>query len=87
MELTIENTHIDTQEITNLYPIAIVKTGDANETTPISLEWLEHESKGRVVVAGFAIVVQYKNGEKKEFFYPSREQLDIAIESISSQLR
>ncbi|MDD5406231.1 MAG: phosphomannomutase [Sulfurovaceae bacterium] len=85
MILTIADTRLDTTHITNLYPVAIVETGEENETTHISLEWLETEGIGKVVVAGYAIVVSLQDGTKKDFFYHTKEELNKEIVSIQNQ--
>ncbi|MBN2721805.1 MAG: phosphomannomutase [Campylobacterales bacterium] len=85
MILTIADTQLDTSLITKLYPVAIVGTGEENETTHISLEWLETEGVGKVMVAGYAIVVNLQDGVKKEFFYHTKDELTKEIISIQEQ--
>ena len=48
MIITIQEKTFDTAKITQLYPAAVVKTGYENETTQVSLEWLDVEAKGKV---------------------------------------
>lgn len=86
MIITIGETQFDTVEIIKLYPVAIVGTGEDDETTHISLEWLETEGMGKVSVIGYAIVVQMQDGSKKEFFYPTREEFDESISKVKLQL-
>ncbi|HHD78049.1 MAG TPA: phosphomannomutase, partial [Epsilonproteobacteria bacterium] len=43
MILTIEDKQFDTKEITQLYPAVVIKTGYEEETTQVSLEWIEVE--------------------------------------------
>lgn len=85
MILTIADTQLDTTQITKLYPVAIVGTGEENETTHISIEWLETEGVGKVVVFGYAIVVNLQDGTKKDFFYKTKEELTQEIISIQEQ--
>lgn len=87
MMITIEEKKFDTAKITQLYPAAIVKTGYENETTQVSLEWLEVESKGKVEVEGFGIFLHLGKEEKYTFIYESREALDAAIGKIAAQLQ
>lgn len=87
MTITIEDKTFDTKEITQLYPAAIVKTGFENETTQVSLEWLEVECQGRVEVAGFGIFVHVGEDEKHEFFFATREEMDAAAGRIAAQLQ
>jgi hypothetical protein len=79
MIITIEDKSFDTAKITQLYPAAIIKTGYENETTQMSLEWLEVEAKGKVEVEGFGIFVHLGEEERHSFVYESREELDEAI--------
>ena len=87
MIITIEDKSFDTAKITQLYPAAIVKTGYEDETTQMSLEWLEVEAKGKVEVEGFGIFVHIGEEERHSFVYESREELDEAIGELAAQLK
>jgi len=87
MIITIEDKQFDTAKITQLYPAAIVKTGYEDETTQMSLEWLEVEAKGKVEVEGFGIFVHLGEEERHSFVYESREELDEAIGRLAAQLQ
>ena len=87
MIIDIENEKFDTRDITQLYPAAIVKTGYKDETTQVSLEWLEIEAKGRVELEGYAIFVHLEKDIIKSFSYSSREELDSAIGRLALQLQ
>ena len=87
MIITIEDKHFDRSKITQLYPAALVKTGYNDETTPMSLEWLDIESKGKVEVDGFGIFIHLGEEEKYSFIYDSREKLDEAIGKLAVQLQ
>ena len=87
MIVTIEDKQFDTAKITQLYPAAIVKTGYKDETTQVSLEWLEVESKGKVEVVGFGIFVNLGEDEKHAFVFDTREEMDEAAGRIAAQLR
>ena len=87
MIITIEDKHFDRSKITQLYPAALVKTGYNDETTPMSLEWLDIESKGKVEVDGFGIFVHLGEEEKYSFIYESGEKLDEAIGKLAKQLQ
>ncbi len=87
MIITIEDMQFDTAQIAQLYPAAIVKTGFEDETTQVSLEWLEIESKGRVELVEFGIFIQTKDLERFAFYYKSKEALDAAIAKIAAQLQ
>jgi hypothetical protein len=86
MIIKIENKDINLSNIKQLYPAAIVKTGYEDETTQVSLEWLEIEAKGKVEVVGFQIFVELKDSEKFSFFYDTKKQLFDSISKISKQI-
>jgi hypothetical protein len=87
MILRIEECEFDTKEITQLYPAVVVKTGHEDETTQMSLEWLDVESKGRVEVVGYGIFIHLGEERKKSFIYETREEMDRAISSLAAQLQ
>jgi len=87
MIIDIESEKFDTRDITQLYPAAIVKTGYKDETTQVSLEWLEIESKGRVELEGYAIFVHLAKDDIRSFTYASREELDSVISRLALQLQ
>ena len=87
MIITIQDKQFDTGEITQLYPAAVVKTGYEDETTQVSLEWLDIESKGKVEVVGFGIFVHLGEEEKYEFVFPTKEEMDALAGNIASQLK
>ncbi|MFK5977030.1 MAG: phosphomannomutase [Sulfurovum sp.] len=86
MIITIEDKQFETKEITQLYPACIIKTGFEDETTQVSLEWIEVESKGKVEIVGFGIFVNIGEEEKHSFIFDTKEQMDEAIAKIASQL-
>ncbi|MEY3090023.1 MAG: hypothetical protein RL113_339 [Pseudomonadota bacterium] len=87
MMITIETKQFDTSKITQLYPAAVIKTGYEEETTQVSLEWLEIEAKGKVEVVGFGIFVHLGETEKYSFIFDTREDMDKAVGRIASQLQ
>ena len=87
MILTIEDKQFDTKEITQLYPAAVVKTGHEDETTQVSLEWIDVESKGKVEIVGYGVFVNLVEEEKHSFIFDTREEMDIAIGKIAAQLK
>jgi len=87
MIITIEDKQFDTKEITQLYPAAVVKTGHEEETTQVSLEWIDVESKGKVEVVGFGIFVHLGEEDKHDFVFNTREEMDEAIGKIALQLK
>ncbi len=87
MILTIQNRQFNTKEITQLYPAAVVKTGYEDETTQVSLEWLEVEAKGKVELVGYAIFVHLEEEEVVRFLFPSKEEMDAEVGRIALQLK
>jgi len=86
MIITIQKKQFDTAEITQLYPAAVVKTGFKDETTQVSLEWLDVEAKGKVEVVGFGIFIHLEAEEKHTFMFSTKEEMDKVIGCIASQL-
>jgi len=86
MIITIEDKKFDSKEITQLYPAAVVKTGFEDETTQVSLEWLDVEAKGKVEVVGFGIFIHLGEEEKHAFMFDTKEEMDEAVWRIASQL-
>ena len=87
MIITIKEKQFDTAKITQLYPAAVVKTGFEDETTQVSLEWLDVEAKGKVEVVGFGIFIHIGEEEKHTFMFDTKEQMDEEIGYIASQLK
>ena len=87
MILDIENKEFDSKKITQLYPAAVIKTGYNDETTQVSLEWIEVEAKGKVEVVAYGIFLHLEEDEKHSFLFDTRAAMDEAIGRISSQLQ
>ncbi len=87
MILTIEDKQFDTKDITQLYPAAVVKTGYEDETTQVSLEWIEVEAKGKVEIVGYGLFVNLGEDEKHSFMFDTREEMDAAAGSVAAQLQ
>ncbi len=87
MIITIEDKQFDTKDITQLYPAAIVKTGHEDETTQVSLEWIEVEAKGKVEIVGYGLFVNLGEEEKHSFMFDTKEEMDVAAGRIAAQLK
>jgi len=87
MIITIENKQFDTKQITQLYPAVVIKTGYAEETTQVSLEWIEVEAKGKVEIVGYGLFVNLGEKEKYSFMFETKEQMDVAVGRIATQLQ
>lgn len=85
-EITIEDKTFKLKEIKQLYPAVLVKTGYRDETTEMSLEWIDIEAKGRVEIVGYGLFVRLGEEEKHSFIYESREALDNAITKLGEAL-
>ena len=87
MIIRIKNKEFDTVNITQLYPAAVIKTGYEDETTQVSLEWLDVEAKDKVDVVGFGIFIHLGEEEKYSFIFDTKEEMDEEIGSIASLIR
>jgi len=85
MIITIKDKEFDTAKITQLYPAAVVKTGNEDETTQVSLEWLDVEAKGKVELVGYGIFIHLSEEEKHTFMFDTKEEMDEEIGYIASQ--
>lgn len=87
MIITIQDKEFDTKEITQLYPAGVIKTGYEDETTQVSLEWLDVEAQGKIEVVGFGIFIHLGENEKHTFMFDTRDEMDEEIGRIASQLQ
>ena len=87
MIITIEDKQFDTKEITQLYPAVLIKTGYEDETTQVSLEWIELEGKDKVEVVGYGLFVILKEEQKYSFIFDTKAQMDEAAGKIAAQLQ
>jgi len=87
MIITIEDKQFDTQEITQLYPAVVIKTGYEDETTQVSLEWIEVEGKDKVEVVGYGLFLILAEEEKHSFIFDTKEEMDEAAGKIAAQLQ
>ena len=87
MIITIEDKQFDTKEITQLYPAAVVKTGHEDETTQVSLEWIEVEAKGKVELVGYGLFVHLGEEVRHTFMFDTKEEMDAAAGRIATKLK
>jgi len=87
MIITIEDKQFDTKEITQLYPAVVIKTGYEDETTQVSLEWIEVEGKDKVEVVGYGLFLILAEEEKHSFIFDTKEEMDEAAGKIAAQLQ
>ena len=85
MIITIQDKEIDNKDIKKLYPAALVKTGNGDEVTEISLEWIDTEASSEVEVTCFGIFVITKDNQKLSFLFDTRDELEREIEKLASQ--
>ncbi len=86
MTFTIQDRTFDMQKVARLYPAAMVKTGEGDEVTQISLEWIDTLATDEVEIARYAIFIHHTDNSVSSFFYETRDALDIALEDLSVQL-
>ncbi len=82
MKITIENSTVSTEEISQLYPAAIIKYADGT-ITPISLEWYDEMANDDVELLHYAICVHYKTELGKEPLYVSYEDMEALQEGMA----
>ncbi|MBU1668979.1 phosphomannomutase [bacterium] len=82
-QINIEDKIFNLKDIKQLYPAVLVKTGHGDETTEVSLEWIDIESKGRVEIVGYGLFVRMGEEEKHSFVYENRETLDKVIAQVA----
>ncbi len=85
-KLLIEDKEFNLKDIKKLYPAVLVKTGYRDETTEMSLEWIELEAKGKVEITGYGLFILIDKNKKYSFIYKSRDELDMAISLVAKQL-
>jgi len=85
-QIVIEDKIFNLKDIKQLYPAVLVKTGIEEETTEMSLEWIDIESKGRVEIAGYGLFIRISDEEKHSFVYKSRDELNEAIGRVAEQI-
>ena len=86
-KLIIQDKIFNLKDIKQLYPAAVVKTGHEDETTEMSMEWIDTESKGRVEIVGYGLFIVIDEETKHSFIFKTREELDTLIVKISHQLQ
>jgi len=86
-KLTIEDKTFNLKDIKQLYPAVVVKTGYGDETTEMSIEWIDTESKGRVEIVSYGVFIVISDKEKHSFLCDSRDELDMLISQIAKQLQ
>ncbi len=85
--VTIQNSAIEIDEVSRLYPAAIIRYADGT-VTPISLEWFDQMANDDVMLLHYAICFHYKDEEREPdiFTYETKDDLEEAIASLSMQL-
>jgi len=87
MIFTIEGESFDTDNITQLYPAAMIKTGYNQEVTQISLEWVDmQEGNVDVEVVNYAIFIHKKDRSVASFPYHDRTALQEAMDALAEQM-
>jgi hypothetical protein len=85
--ITIEGKSFKLEDIAQLYPSAMIKTGFEDELTPISLEWVDSQKDNPdVIVVKYAIFVHTKDKAVSSFDYATREDLENALDLLSKQI-
>jgi hypothetical protein len=87
MMITIENETFNPMDITQLYPAAVIKTGQGDETTQVSLQWVEKEGKDKVEIVGYGIFVHLGEDDVHTFMFDTKEEMDEVSASIAGQIK
>ena len=85
MKIKIKDKEIESNEIKNIYPSAIVLL-ENGEKTPISLDWAK-ENKDKVNICEYAILIIMKDENKKiEIYYESFEEMIESLKLLHEKL-
>ncbi|HIC77642.1 MAG TPA: phosphomannomutase [Sulfurovum sp.] len=87
MMIKIDEEEFDPKEITQLYPAAVIKTGNGDETTQVSMQWVEKEGKDKVDLVGYGIFIHLGKDDVRTFMYDTRAEMDEVAASISEQIK
>jgi len=87
MMITINEETFDPTDITQLYPAAVIKTGNGDETTQVSLQWVDKEGKGKVELVGYGIFIHLGKDDIRTFMYDTREEMDTVAGNIAEQIK
>jgi len=87
MLIKIDDIEFDPKDIKQLYPAAVIKTGEGDETTQVSMQWIENEGKGKVELVGYAIYVHLGEDDVHEFMYDTKEEMDKVSAHIAEQIK
>jgi hypothetical protein len=82
VKIVIEGVEFNKSDITQLYPAAMIPTGEGDELTPISLEWYESQDKSDIKAIKFGIFVHLRDKSVHPFFYETRESLEDALSKL-----
>lgn len=86
MIIKIEDKEFESKNITRLYPAAVIKTGDGDEMTQISLEWIE-TNKRKVEVVGYGLFVNIGKDVKYSFVYDTQEEMEALMYRVVKELQ
>ena len=87
MMIKIDEEEFDPKEITQLYPAAVIKTGNGDETTQVSMQWVEKEGKDKVDLVGYGIFIHLGKDDIRTFMYDTKAEMDEVAASISEQIK
>jgi len=88
LKVRIQEETIVLEDVSQLYPAAIIRYADGT-VTPISLEWFDELANRDVELLQYAICVHYKERENEPlvFGYEDRDRLEAAIADLAHQLQ
>ena len=88
MIVEIADQKFDTDDITQLYPAAMIKTGYNDEVTQISLEWVDMQAgNSDVKVVNYAIFIHKRDRSVASFPFHDRKTLQVAMDALAAQMQ
>lgn len=89
MKIRISHEEITLEEVTQLYPAAIIRYADGT-VTPISLEWFDEMANDDVKLLHYAICVHFKTELEKDPLYipyASMNALQEGMAEVAEQVK
>ncbi len=87
MKLKIRDIEVDTEDLAQLYPAAMIKSGEGEEVTPISIEWVEqYKDHPEVNVVNYALIIHLKDKTTHNFEFSTKSELFEYMEKLAEEL-
>ncbi len=87
MKFRIRDKEFESEEIAQIYPAAMIKSGEGEEVTPISIEWVEqYKDHPEVVVKHYALIVHLKDKSTYNFEFSTKGELFGFMEELANTI-